>query len=258
MARVSETAPISVCIDTNGERPSIQVRGRADRSGMSKVVDLLDKLAAEDKRCVSLDLLELESIDHAALEVLAESADGLRARSRRLHLHSASQAVWDTLQRLQLTELFCSHSECNHPCTPEGCGHATRTWEMDVFSFPSLLVHSREARERVDRVAEAVGFSKCRRGDIALAVGEAITNAIKYGSTGEDPQFTVSCIATADKLCVSISDSGPGFSLENLPSFEDALFMEHGRGVHCMNAVMDEVTYDFHAGTTVRMVKLSA
>ena len=129
---------------------------------------------------------------------------------------------------------------------------------MEVFSLPSLLMHMRGARERVDRVAETVGFSECGRADIALAVGEAVTNAIKYGANGDDDaSFTVSCIATVEKLCVSVSDSGPGFTPDSIPSFEEALFAERGRGVHCMNAVMDEVTFDFQVGTTVRMVKLS-
>ena len=153
------------------------------------------------------------------------------------------------LNRLQLTELFCNHAQCQRPSGLDCCGHACKVWAMDVFSFPSLLVHVHEARNRVDRVAEAVGFSQCGRSDITLAVGEAIANAIKYGANGdEDAVFTISCIATAERLCVSVSDTGPGFDPQALPLFEEALFMESGRGVHCMNSVMNEVTFDFQGG----------
>lgn len=258
MAQAVNAAPISIRIERDGCRPSISLMGRADGSNITKIVDVLDRLANEDKRCVSLDLQEVESIDHAALECIAGRAGHLKERRRRLHLQGASGAVKDLFDRLQLTEMFCSNEECMHGSSPECCCHATKAWEMDVFSYTSSLANGREARDRVGRIAEAVGFDKCGRNDVLLAVGEAITNAIKYGSCGdEDALFTVSCIATHEKLSVSISDSGPGFDMNCLLSFEDALFAEHGRGVHCMNAVMDEVNYDFEHGTTVRMVKLA-
>jgi len=254
MAQAVNAAPISIRIERDGHRPSIRVRGVADGSNISRIVSLLERLADKDERCVSLDLLEVESIDHAALQGLVDSVGSFKSRKRRMHLHQASDAVWDMLNRLGLTEIFCNHSECRKPSNPDGCGHA---WEMDVFSFSSLLVRIREARERVDRVAQAVGFRECDRSDVVLAVGEAVTNAIKYGANDDDSVFTVSCIATAERLCVSVSDSGPGFDPRNLPSFEEALFMEHGRGIHCMKSVMDEVSFDFNSGTTVRMVKHS-
>ncbi|MCX6344836.1 MAG: ATP-binding protein [Armatimonadetes bacterium] len=256
MAPVIDAAPISIRIDKNDHRSSISVRGRADRSNISKVVSVLDKLAEEDRSCVSLDLDELESIDNAALEGLAGSVGVFKVRRKRLHLRSASSAVKDLLEKLQLTEIFCHHDSCTHPCSPESCSHISKTWEVDVFSLASVLNSIREARDRVDRIAESVGFSKCHRADIVLGAGEAITNAIKYGSNGDSNEmFTVSCIATPERICISISDDGLGFCLDDIPSFEDALFAESGRGVHCMNAVMDEVSFDFTSGTTVRMAK---
>jgi len=55
---------------------------------------------------------------------------------------------------------------------------------------------------------------------------------------------------------ISISDEGPGFCPDDIPSIEEAMMLERGRGIHCMNAVMDEVRFEFWRGTTVRMAKL--
>ena len=256
MARVSDTAPLTISVEADGQQLSLTLTGKADFSNISDVVAVLDRLADEHERCVSLDLSGLESMDTDALKGLAGSAGAFRERRKRLHLKEASNAVHNLLDKFHLSEIFCVKHKCAGGCNPITCGIAAEAWITDVFTLPCDITQCQEARMRVDRVAEAIGFDMCMRSDIKLAVGEAVANAVKYGYTKAGmAQFTVSCFATPEKLCVSVSDNGPGFSFDNLPSFEESLFMEHGRGIHCMNAVMDEVTFQFEVGTTVRMVK---
>jgi serine/threonine-protein kinase RsbW len=131
-------------------------------------------------------------------------------------------------------------------------------WNMDVFTLTSVSTNCREARTRVDRVAQAMGMSGGARADVMLAVGEAVANAIKHGNASNpEGSFTVCCMAAESTLYISVNDPGPGFRPAELPAIEDAPFRECGRGVHCINAVMDEVSFDFSHGTTVRMVKSS-
>lgn len=257
MAHISNAAPLTISVEADGQQLSLTLAGKADFSNISDVVTVLNRLADEHERCVSLDLSGLESMDTDALKGLAGSAGTFRERRKRLHLKNASDAVHSILDKFLLSDIFCVKHRCAGICNPITCGIAAEAWITDVFTLPCEITHCHEARTRVDLVAEAVGFDKCLRGDIKLAVGEAVTNAAKYGRSNDGTaQFTVSCFATPEKLCVSISDNGPGFTFKDLPSFEDSLFMEHGRGIHCMNAVMDEVTFQFETGTTVRMVKL--
>ncbi len=133
---------------------------------------------------------------------------------------------------------------------------ASEPWVLDLFTLPSTMMHCQEARLRVDSLAGSVGIGEDARSDIMLAVGEAVANAVEHGN-GNDPNgsFTVRCVATPGRVLVSISDDGPGFRPDDLPSIEEALLLERGRGVHCMSAVMDEVRFDFSCGTTVRMAK---
>lgn len=259
MAEAMQAAPLSIALELDGYRPSIAVSGQADQTNISPVVAVLDRLADEHERCVSLDLGGLESLDAAAAESFVGSLGIFRSRQKRLHLKCASEPVQCMLDRLLISDAFCVEEECCRKRGSGPCRIAAAAWEMDVFTLPASLAHCHEARARVDCVAQTVGFAKRVRDDISLAVGEAVTNAIEHGGH-KDPNncFTVSCLGTPERMCVSVSDGGGGFCLDDLPSLEEAFLLEHGRGVHCINAMMDEVSFDFNGGTTVRMVKLGA
>lgn len=256
MAQVINTAHLIISLESDTRQPLIRISGEVNNSNISDLTALLDSLAEGDQQCVSLDLGEVESIDTEALAELAHIAGIFTGKHKRLHLKNTSMAVRNLLDKHFLSDLFCRERECLGCQTPGSCVAASRMCRTDVFTFPSSIEYCHIVRERVMDVAQAAEFTKCELSDVMLAVGEAVSNAIKHGHSGEsDSSFTVSCVATNESMRVSVTDNGPGFSFDDLPSFEEALFAEHGRGIHCMNAVMDEVSYSFDGGTTVRLVK---
>ena len=245
-------APLSLSLMSDGNQPSLVVSGQVDETNIYRLVTVLDHLVDEHERCVSLDLSDVDSIDATALGCLAESAGAFSEKQRRLHLKDVSIAVQQSLDRHLLMELLC----CEPECAGHACELAARTCRMDLFTLPSDPSYCREARNRITRVAEAAGLGGNWLRDVMLAVGEAIANAIRHGHSGEmDSSFTVSCLANSERISVSVSDNGRGFRMDRLPSFEDVLMLEHGRGIHCMKALMDEVNFSFEGGTSVRLVK---
>ena len=247
-----DAAPLSLSLQSDGVQPSLVVKGQVDETNVYRLVTVLDHLVEEHAQCISLDLGDVASIDLPALECLAESAGAFTEKQRRLHLKDASDCVQQSIDRHLLGNVFC----CEHECAGRACQLNHSACSMDLFTLPSEPSCCREARNRVKHVAESAGLGGNWLRDVMLAVGEAITNAIRHGHSGQpDSCFTVSCIANSERIAVSISDSGPGFQMSDVPTFEEALMLEHGRGVHCMNALMDEVTYSFEGGTSVRLVK---
>lgn len=245
-------APLSLSLNSDGHQPALVVSGQVDETNVYRLVTVLDHLVDEHERCVSLDLTEVESIDTAALGYLAESAGAFTERQRRLHIKDASNAVQQTLDRHLLMDLFCSEPEC----AGRACQITAQACRMDLFTLPSDPCRCREARNRVKEVAESAGLGGNWLRDVMVAVGEAVTNSINHGHSGdEDSTFTVSCLANSERISISVSDNGPGFRIDEVPTFDDFLMGEHGRGIHCMNALMDEVSYSFEGGTSVRLVK---
>lgn len=248
----SGTAPLSLSLKSDGGQPSLVVSGNVDHSNVYRLVTVLDYLVDEHERCVSLDLADVHSIDSAALGCLTQSASQLSEKQRRLHVSDASCAVQECLDRHLLGDLVCLRESC----AGQRCEIASQMCRVDLFTLPSEACYCREARLRVKEVAEAAGLGGNWLRDVLMAVGEAVTNAVRHGHSGrQDSSFTVGCYASSERICVSVSDSGPGFVPCELPSFEDALYAEHGRGIHCMSALMDEVSYSFNGGTTLRLVK---
>lgn len=247
-----DSAPLSLSLESDGVQPSLVVSGQVDETNVYRLVTVLDHLVEEHERCVSLDLADVASIDSTALGCLAESAGAFGERQRRLHLKDASAPVQQSIDRHILRDILC----CEDECAGHACQLTTTACRMDLFTLPSEASCCREARNRVMRVAESAGLGGAWLRDVMLAVGEAVTNAVRHGHSGQpDSCFSVSCIANSERISISVSDSGPGFKMGEVPSFEDALMMEHGRGVHCMNAIMDEVSFNFEGGTSVRLVK---
>ncbi len=248
------TAPLSLSLRSEGDQPSLVVCGQVDHSNVYRLVTVLDYLVDEHERCVALNLADVPSIDSTALGCLAESASQLSERQRRLRVSGASCAVQKSLGAHLLGDLVCMEADCTGQCQ-----FAVQRCQVDLFTLPSEAAYCREARHRVKAVVEAAGLGgNCLR-DVLLAVGEAVTNAVRHGHSGQqDSSFTVGCCASSERISISVSDSGPGFCLADIPTFEEALFAESGRGIHCMNSLMDEVSFTFDGGTTIRLVKIVA
>ncbi|MBA3707815.1 MAG: ATP-binding protein [Planctomycetes bacterium] len=124
--------------------------------------------------------------------------------------------------------------------------------------WPSRLDLKQDALD----VVAAVLFAHALVGEddrqwLVLCLDEAIVNAMLHGNEG-DPGMPVAIEVTADgdRWCVTITDRGAGFSVDQVPDAEDpeSLLLEHGRGIRIMSEWLDELTY-YRGGAVVRMAR---
>jgi serine/threonine-protein kinase RsbW len=122
--------------------------------------------------------------------------------------------------------------------------------------LPSRVSALAEARHFVDRHAAQAGFSPLARDEISLAVTEAVSNAVRYGSPAGEADTVELCVKQeGPRLIITVRDHGPPFQPPP-PSLPDpAAFAEHGRGLYLMQQLMDEVLFSRDDGTVVRMTK---
>ena len=94
--------------------------------------------------------------------------------------------------------------------------------------------------------------------EIEIALGEALANAVIHGNhENPEKQVFVTCRWSMDgEVLITVRDQGQGFDSESVadPTTPERPFLTHGRGLHLMRALMDEVSFEGH-GTVVRMRK---
>lgn len=130
---------------------------------------------------------------------------------------------------------------------------------VDQF-LDSTLESVDAAEELALNEAQKAGFEEDELHKIAMAVREAMVNAVAHGnrySAHKKVHFSVS--RTPDRFILRIADQGDGFDLADIPDplAEENLLRHSGRGIFLMKAFMDE--FDLRpaagGGTEITMVK---
>lgn len=113
------------------------------------------------------------------------------------------------------------------------------------------------ARDRIRQAAQAAGLSDRDVDDLEIAAGEAVTNAILYGSPSATSRIVIHFyVAPEDQsFHVEVRDQGRGFDPDKIRSGEDTDLLG-GRGIRLMRALMDEVMLQYSGeGMIVRLTK---
>ena len=112
--------------------------------------------------------------------------------------------------------------------------------------------------QRVTDLLVERGVARGHETEIALALQEALANAVRYGARS-DPSKTVQVTLFCGErrgIKIVVRDPGPGFDPASIPSpvTADGLLSDHGRGLHMIKALLDEVTWEKN-GTEIHMTK---
>ena len=124
--------------------------------------------------------------------------------------------------------------------------------QFEITAHPQNAGH---ARERVRELAVRAGLSGLALADVEIAVGEAVTNAILYGSPTAASRILIVSGRGGGAFFVEVRDQGHGFDPAALHE-EDGHDALGGRGIRLMRALMDQV--DLHhngAGMIARLSK---
>jgi serine/threonine-protein kinase RsbW len=116
----------------------------------------------------------------------------------------------------------------------------------------------------VERLMRLIEGSHCITGEesaVELALREALSNAVVHGNRLDARKLVhVRCrCKVGEGISLIVSDQGQGFDPHTIPDplTVENLEADHGRGIHIMKLVMDEVSFE-QRGIEVRMCKRAA
>jgi serine/threonine-protein kinase RsbW len=128
--------------------------------------------------------------------------------------------------------------------------------ERQYKSRRNAVVKAEKLTEKITRRLE---FDENERMDIAIAVTEAVNNALEHGNQlTADKLVTLRFEVTSTYLRIVVRDQGDGFSLAGVadPLAPENLTKPNGRGLLIVDSLMDEVEVKpTPRGTEVVMVK---
>ena len=127
------------------------------------------------------------------------------------------------------------------------------------LTIPSSLEQIEAVEELAENAADQMGFSEDERDSLAIAVTEAVNNAILHGN-GQDAskKVRIKFLFQESQLTVRIKDEGVGFNPDQVsdPLAPENLLKESGRGIFILSSLMDDVRFEFHDdGTEIILVK---
>jgi anti-anti-sigma factor len=202
---------------------------------------------------VALDLNALDFCDSSGLRVLMLAAKAAQQDGATLRIASMTPQLNHLLEVSGFHRLFdiSGSEEQITPVTPTG----QRVQPPFSFYVPAALVACRDARARVSEFATSVGCDHATLDDIRLAIGEAVSNAVRHGNCNGG-HIAVDCRADEGLLVVMLKYASQAFDPDSVP-VPDLDDPPEGRmGIHFMRLVMDSLDYAFNSGlVTVTLTK---
>jgi stage II sporulation protein AA (anti-sigma F factor antagonist) len=212
--------------------------------------------------CINLvlDLTEVVYADSSALGLLVWLDHRLTPARGRLMLAGANPDVQRILELSGLVGIAASIGTSSDVSAALAGLQLKETpsellWHEDL-EMVADVDNLAGVREEVYGLVAPLGFPESALFDIKVALGEALANAIRHGSTGADgTPVRVGVSAYDDRVVLEIRDSGVGFT--GAPEQSDDLYAPGGRGIMFMRALMDRVEFEIpeSGGTRVSLVK---
>jgi len=146
----------------------------------------------------------------------------------------------------------------SHRSSPDGV--ADGVLELELWVRSSVDQVSKAVDKIMGFIVRAGLFAGDLR-DMELALREAVGNAVVHGNR-LDPTKVVHVLcrcALSEGISFIVRDEGKGFAPDKVrnPLAVENLGLSHGRGIHLMKLLMDEIHFE-HRGTEVHMRKYSA
>ena len=124
--------------------------------------------------------------------------------------------------------------------------NATRKMNCIELSIPSRRENIRVVENFIESARSEYNINEDIYGNMMVAVTESVSNAIIHGNRqDENKQVCLRLDMNSSKICIEVSDEGPGYDFENVPdpTAPENIEKPGGRGIFLMKHLCDHVEF---------------
>ncbi len=227
--------------------PIVRASGELDAESSRFFESILKDALRQSPTSLDLVLADLTFVDSSGLRALVTAAIEANGSGRSLNIASMSAHLDHMLTLAGFKHLFAIGGVEQTPDEAAKPGLPLPPYSFDI---PKGIGACRIVRDRVHDYAEKMGFGGNALDDIRLAIGEAMSNAIRHGAVSCE-NVNVRCENRSQRLIVTLRYPSAEFDPSAIPIPTYSTAAEGGMGIYFMKLVMDEVVYEFLEGSTV-------
>lgn len=126
------------------------------------------------------------------------------------------------------------------------------------ITIPSKLSELSTVESFTEKISVENGLNENEMDNLAIAVTEAVNNAIIHGNKGDKSKnVQIDFVFAKDEIIVAVKDEGNGFNPKKVknPLAPENLLKASGRGIFILKQLMDEVGFKFESSGTTTIMK---
>lgn len=225
----------------------IRMSGEVDYENCRDAAMYINSLLKQKKEVTCMEMDSLEFIDNSGLITLAYMAVESRKSGMPIKITSLNPHVERVLRMAGVWEAFDIPADVQISPRQSVRTPGSGSMKLDIRSVKD---DCRLARNSIVAFGYQMGFEDDALEEIKLAMGEALSNAIKHGIPGSN-MIQIQSMADQSQMRIIIKYQSEQFNPDGIPAPKMDLSCESGMGIHLIRLVMDSLHYEFEDGFAI-------
>lgn len=248
---MNDSCRLRLTLDTDAQH-LIVAEGELDYGNCDRFATTISGIVKNVRHPIILSLGGLDFVDSSGLRILVKAAQEASLEGLSISIASLSPQLKHLLEISGFISLFKISPGVLELRSPHG---AYSAGDREItFKVMRSLSSCHEARQHVCGFACKCGIDTTTLDDIRLAIGEAVSNAVRHGGS-VDGEIEIRCRVEEDLFTAVLRYPSLPFDPRRVPTPDLSAHVEGGMGIYFMRLVMDKVQYEFADGYVILLLE---